>query len=94
MLRQLKRNVRKSLKLQEKPLKKNIMLHLRSKLRHTRKHKSPLKRLTKLLKLKERPRKKNRLLLIRRLWLIEDPNSRKNSEMFGQRVTRVFHTYK
>jgi hypothetical protein len=94
MQRQLKSNERKNLMPLEKLHRRNIMLHLRSKLKHSRKPNLPLKRHIKLLRLKERLRKLNKLLHIKRQWLIEEPNSRRNSEMFGLRVTRVFHTCK
>jgi hypothetical protein len=94
MLRQLKSNVRKNLRPLEKLHRRNIMLHLSSKLKHSRKPNLPLKRHIKQLRLKERLKKLNKLPHIKRQWLIEEPNSKRNSEMFGLLVTRVFHTCK
>lgn len=93
-LKQLNRREKLSLRLKEKKMKLNMLLLLRNKKQNTQNYRMPLRKPTNKQKKQEKPRKPNKLLLTRRLWLIEKPNSRRNSETCGQQALLVSPTSK
>ena len=94
MQKLLKRNMKRSLKLLERLLKRSKMQHLKNKLKPSVKLRLQLRKLMLQLKQKEKLEKLNKLQLTKQLWLREELSSNRSSGMSGPQEHRVFPTCK
>lgn len=94
MQKLLKRREKRNLRPLDRLQRLNMLLLSKSNKKPSKRLLKQLRKHTRLLRKKGKPERLSKLLLTKKLWLIEEPNLRRNSEMSGAEEPLVFLTCK